>query len=213
MVGVCSRAASGRRRDRRGGDRQDLRDRRRSRGWAAAGSRCALRRRPGAPPTRWWRGAWSDQHRSLLVELDRGRRRAAPRRAVLLIDEAGMVDSASLARLIDQVERSEAKLVLVGDPRSSGDRGRRPSRALAHADPIDLDEVIRHRHEAGPRGGQAHPRGTGARALEPYRPRSGWSSPPTPRRDGRRWSRDWRRPRAGRGRDDDRQAKRRGRGG
>ncbi len=47
--------------------------------------------------------------------------------SVLLIDEAGMVDSATLARLIDHAEAAEAKLVLIGDPRAAGgDRGRRP---------------------------------------------------------------------------------------
>lgn len=39
------------------------------------------------------------------------------RRTVLVIDEAGMVGTRQLARLIDEAQRADAKLVLVGDPR------------------------------------------------------------------------------------------------
>ncbi len=51
---------------------------------------------------------------SLLAQLDR---REEPLRhtSVLLVDEAGMVDSATLARLIDHAEKARARLVLVGD--------------------------------------------------------------------------------------------------
>ena len=42
-------------------------------------------------------------------------------RSALVIDEAGLVDSATLARLIDHAEAAEAKLVLVGDPAQLGE--------------------------------------------------------------------------------------------
>jgi ATP-dependent exoDNAse (exonuclease V) alpha subunit len=47
----------------------------------------------------------------------------APHRGhpVLLVDEAGMVDSATPARLIDHVQAADAKLALVGDPAQLGE--------------------------------------------------------------------------------------------
>jgi AAA domain len=53
---------------------------------------------------------------ALLAELDADRR-GLPRRAVLLIDEAGMLPTRELARLVDHAARARAKLVLVGDHR------------------------------------------------------------------------------------------------
>ncbi len=98
-------------------------------GWAQAGTELRA-----AAPT--WRAANVMQDEglpatavaSLLVELDRaaheGGEGLAPGSA-LLIDEAGMVDSATLGRLVSHAEAAEAKLVLVGDPEQlQGDRGR-----------------------------------------------------------------------------------------
>jgi conjugative relaxase-like TrwC/TraI family protein len=89
---------------------------------------------------------------SLLVELDRaehGGGGGLARQSVLLIDEAGMVDSATLARLVAHAERAQTKLVLVGDPEQLGEiEAGGLFRALAdRSDPIHLDEVIRHEHE------------------------------------------------------------------
>jgi conjugative relaxase-like TrwC/TraI family protein len=54
----------------------------------------------------------------LLGELDRhGARTVLGRRAVLVVDEAGMVGSRKLARLLDHAQRAGAKVVLVGDDR------------------------------------------------------------------------------------------------
>jgi conjugative relaxase-like TrwC/TraI family protein len=54
----------------------------------------------------------------LLVELDRyGAREVLGDRAVLVVDEAGMVGSRKLARLLDHAQRAGAKVVLVGDDR------------------------------------------------------------------------------------------------
>jgi len=63
----------------------------------------------------------------LLAELDAGRRGPGhgrddtgpllDRRSVLVVDEAGMLGSRKLARLLDHAERAGAKVVLVGDDR------------------------------------------------------------------------------------------------
>jgi conjugative relaxase-like TrwC/TraI family protein len=65
---------------------------------------------------------------SLLAELDRaGAREGLERGSVLLVDEAGMVDSASLARLIDHADAAQARLVLGRRLRAAlRDRGGRP---------------------------------------------------------------------------------------
>jgi conjugative relaxase-like TrwC/TraI family protein len=49
-------------------------------------------------------------------QLDQGSRTLS-RRDVVVVDEAGMVGTRTLARLVDEVSASKAKLVLVGDPR------------------------------------------------------------------------------------------------
>ena len=83
-----------------------------------------------------------------------------PRGSVLLIDEAGMVDSATLARLIAHADQAEAKLVLIGDPQQLGEieAGGMFAALAERTDPIYLEEVIRHRHDARPRSSQTHPR-------------------------------------------------------
>jgi conjugative relaxase-like TrwC/TraI family protein len=54
----------------------------------------------------------------LLVELDRhGAREVLGARSVLVVDEAGMVGSRKLGRLLDHAQRAGAKVVLVGDDR------------------------------------------------------------------------------------------------
>jgi ATP-dependent exoDNAse (exonuclease V) alpha subunit len=52
----------------------------------------------------------------LLAELDRGHEQLDAR-TVLVIDEAGMVGSRKLARLLEHAQRAQAKVVLVGDDR------------------------------------------------------------------------------------------------
>jgi hypothetical protein len=52
----------------------------------------------------------------LLVDLDRGQERL-DRRTVLVVDEAGMAGSRTLARLLEHAHRARAKVVLVGDDR------------------------------------------------------------------------------------------------
>jgi Ti-type conjugative transfer relaxase TraA len=52
---------------------------------------------------------------SLILSWDKGAARLTPR-DVLVIDEAGMIDSKTMARLVHEVRRAGAKIVLVGDP-------------------------------------------------------------------------------------------------
>jgi len=52
----------------------------------------------------------------LLGDLDRGRERLDPR-TVLVVDEAGMVGSRKLGRLLEHAHQAQAKVVLVGDDR------------------------------------------------------------------------------------------------
>jgi ATP-dependent exoDNAse (exonuclease V) alpha subunit len=110
----------------------------------------------------------------LLGELDRAA--AADRRelrpgSVLMVDEAGMVDSAALARLIDHARAAEAKLVLVGDPAQLGEieAGGLFAAIVARTDPVVLDQVIRHEHELDREGARRIREGKGAEAVEVYR--------------------------------------------
>ena len=159
------------------GTGKTYRHRRRRRGLAAAGVELRV-----AAPT--WRaanvlrseGLEATSVARLLGELDRQRGRAAgtPHGSVLLVDEAGMVDSATLARLIDHAQAAEAKLVLVGDPAQLGEieAGGLFASLVARTEPIVLDQVIRHSHEldreaarrireAGARGARRLPRRAG----------------------------------------------------
>jgi conjugative relaxase-like TrwC/TraI family protein len=52
----------------------------------------------------------------LLADLDRGHEQLGPR-TVLVVDEAGMLGSRKLTRLLDHAEQAQAKVVLVGDDR------------------------------------------------------------------------------------------------
>jgi hypothetical protein len=85
-------------------------------GWAQAGIELQA-----AAPT--WRaanvmraeGLPASSIASLLLKLERAEHEGEeglPRESVLLIDEAGMVDSATLARLVSHAERAQAKLAL-----------------------------------------------------------------------------------------------------
>jgi conjugative relaxase-like TrwC/TraI family protein len=143
-------------------------------GWAQAGIELQA-----AAPT--WRAANVMQSdglpattvASLLLRLDRAEHEdgeGLPRESVLLIDEAGMVDSATLARLVSHAERSQAKLVLVGDPEQLGEiEAGGLFRALAErGEAIHLDEVIRHRHDLDRDAAKRIREGEGREALALY---------------------------------------------
>ena len=110
----------------------------------------------------------------LLADLDRKADAAeAPMQpgSVLLIDEAGMVDSATLARLIDHAQAADAKLVLIGDPAQLGEieAGGLFAAIANRSEPVVLDEVIRHRHELDREGAKRIREGEGREALDIYR--------------------------------------------
>ncbi len=111
---------------------------------------------------------------SLLSEFDQGKREggeeALTQGSALVIDEAGMVDSARLARLIDHAEQAQAKLVLVGDPEQLGEiEAGGLFRAIAErTDPVHLDEVIRHEHKVDREATKLIRKGEGGDALGLY---------------------------------------------
>jgi conjugative relaxase-like TrwC/TraI family protein len=110
---------------------------------------------------------------ALLARLDaaeEGRRPVLISRSVLLVDEAGMVDSQSLARLIDHAHRAEAKLVLLGDPAQLGEieAGGLFAAIARRSDRVQLDEVIRHRNELDREAAKLIRQGQGSEALDRY---------------------------------------------
>jgi conjugative relaxase-like TrwC/TraI family protein len=144
-------------------------------GWAALGRELRV-----AAPT--WRaanvlrseGLEASSLARLLAQMDADARQGRPALlpgSVLMVDEAGMVDSASLARLIDHAETARAKLVLIGDPEQLGEiEAGGLFRALAERhEPIVLDEVIRHRHELDREAAKRIRQGRGAEGLSLYR--------------------------------------------
>jgi conjugative relaxase-like TrwC/TraI family protein len=109
---------------------------------------------------------------SLLAELDRlGSRAVLAWRSVLLVDEAGMLDSASLARLIRHADEAKAQLVLVGDfEQLSEIEAGGLFRAIAErSEVVHLDEVIRHRFDVEREGAKRIREGEGGEAIALYR--------------------------------------------
>jgi AAA domain len=110
----------------------------------------------------------------LLAEFDRAAAAGRPALAegsVLVVDEAGMVDSRAMARLIVHTERAEAKLVLIGDPAQLGEieAGGLFAAIASRTEPVHLDQVIRHRHELEREGAKLIREGEGSEAINLYR--------------------------------------------
>jgi conjugative relaxase-like TrwC/TraI family protein len=165
--------------------------------WAASGVSVRL-----AAPT--WRaanvlrseGLEATSVARLLADLDRDTeagRDALARDSVLLIDEAGMVDSAALARLIDHAEEADAKLVLIGDPAQLGEieAGGLFGSIVARTDPVVLDEVVRHEHDLDREGARRIREGHGAEAFEVYRSEERVVVSPDPAARREEMVRDW----------------------
>jgi conjugative relaxase-like TrwC/TraI family protein len=166
-------------------------------GWAQAG----IELRAAAPT---WRAAHALRDEglpassiaSLLVELDRAEHDGdggLARGSSLFIDEAGMVDSATLARLIAHAERAKGKLVLVGDPEQLGEiEAGGLFRAIAdRTDPIRLDEVIRHEHELDRVAAKRIREGEGREALGLYESRERVTVAPDAEMRREAMVRDW----------------------
>jgi hypothetical protein len=138
----------------------------------------------------------------LLAELDReveAGRDPLRRDSVLLIDEAGMVDSANLARLIDHAKEANAKLVLIGDPAQLGEieAGGLFGSIVTRTDPVVLDQVIRHEHALDREGARRIREGQGAEAIEGYRSEERVVVSPDPEARREEMVRDWWRSYAG----------------
>jgi conjugative relaxase-like TrwC/TraI family protein len=166
-------------------------------GWAQAG----IELRASAPT---WRaanvmraeGLPASSIASLLLKLDRAEHEGEeglPYESILLIDEAGMVDSATLARLVSHAERAQAKLVLVGDPEQLGEiEAGGLFRALAErADPIHLDKVIRHRHDLDRDAAKRIRDGEGREALALYQSQERVTVAPNAEERREAMVRDW----------------------
>ncbi len=106
----------------------------------------------------------------LLRDLDRGEL-GLPPRSVLLVDEAGMVGSEHLARVIGHADEAGAKLVLVGDPEQLGpiEAGGLFSAIAERTEPVHLEDVIRHNHELDRDAAKLIREGAGREALSLYR--------------------------------------------
>lgn len=161
-------------------------------GWAQAGFELRV-----AAPT--WRaanvlsaeGLEAMTVAGLLRDLDRGELGLSSR-SVLLVDEAAMVGSERLARVIGHAEKAGAKLVLVGDPEQLGSieaGGLFSAIAERRTDQVHLEDVIRHNHELDRDAAKLIREGRGREALSLTDPRSGSRSPGTPRSAAWRWSR------------------------
>jgi hypothetical protein len=85
---------------------------------------------------------------SFLRDFDRHEAHLSPH-TVLLVDEASMVGSEQLARLISHADERGAKLVLIGDPEQLGaiEAGGLFAAIAQRTDPVHLHEVIRHLHD------------------------------------------------------------------
>lgn len=143
-------------------------------GWSATGAELRV-----AAPT--WRaanvlrseGLQATSVASLLADLDRAVARGEAtlgRRAVLVVDEAGMVDSRAMARLVAHAQEADAKLVLIGDPAQLGEieAGGLFASIASRTEPIVLDEVIRHRHDLEREAAKMTREGRGSEALSVY---------------------------------------------
>jgi Ti-type conjugative transfer relaxase TraA len=84
----------------------------------------------------------------LLRDLERGGDWQLPDRAVLVVDEAGMVDTRRLARLLDHAADASAKVVLVGDERQvpAVEAGGSFAGLADRLGAVELSEVHRQRH-------------------------------------------------------------------
>jgi conjugative relaxase-like TrwC/TraI family protein len=105
----------------------------------------------------------------MLRDLDRKEARLSSR-TVLMVDEASMVGSEQLARLIDHADKAKAKLVLVGDPEQLGsiEAGGLFAAIAERTDPVHLHEVIRHNHEIDRKAAKLIREGKAREALSLY---------------------------------------------
>lgn len=119
--------------------------------WEASGYRvigCSLSAR-AAKELQAGSGIESGTLARLLMDLDDPRSGGLAAGSVIVVDEAGMVGTRDLARLLDHVVGAGAKLVLVGDHHQLPEiQAGGAFRAIqSFVDPVELDEVRRQPHE------------------------------------------------------------------
>ena len=83
---------------------------------------------------------------SLMMSLDKSI--VLTSKDIIVVDEAGMVDSAKLSKLLFKVEAANAKMVLIGDPEQLQPiQAGAPFRVIAErTDYIELDEIVRQKN-------------------------------------------------------------------
>ena len=107
---------------------------------------------------------------SYLSQVERSKAPAPDAKTVVILDEAGMVDSRRLHSLREVLERGGAKLILVGDhkqlqPIAAGAAFRHAAQVLGHA---RLEEIRRQRDAAERRAVAAMSRGEAVAAMRHY---------------------------------------------
>lgn len=117
-------------------------------------------------------GIQSQTIHSLLQEIDEGGSRLDAK-TVLVVDEAGMVGSRQMARLLDHAAQAGAKVVLVGDakqlqPIDAGGAFRALTRNLGYA---ELSEIRRQKEAWAAQAVHDFAAGNASAALEAYRDR------------------------------------------
>ena len=129
---------------------------------------------------------------SLLADLKNGRDQLTDR-TVLVIDEAGMVGSRQLARLLDETDKANAKVVLVGDanqlqPIEAGQLFERVSKEVGSA---RLTDIRRQRDSADRALVQALASGDTRAALDSLQARGRLHAAPDREQAMRNLVRDW----------------------
>jgi hypothetical protein len=95
------------------------------------------------------------------------------KRDVLVIDEAGMIGSRQLGRVLDAAEKAGAKVVLLGDHKQLAaiEAGAAFRAVVQHVGAAEITEVRRQRHDWARDAGQAFARGSVAAGLRAYESR------------------------------------------
>ncbi len=115
-------------------------------------------------------GIQSQTIASLLREIDQGQG-PLHSKSMLVIDEAGMVDSRNMARLLDSAEKAGAKVALVGDHKQLqpvGSGAVFAKMAESHGDPARLQEIHRQREDWAKQAVTAMSKGDAAQAMGQY---------------------------------------------
>ena len=115
-------------------------------------------------------GIQSQTIASLLREIDQGQS-PLHSKSMLVIDEAGMVDSRNMAKLLDAAEQAGAKVALVGDHKQLqpvGSGAVFAKMAESHGDPARLQEIHRQREDWHKNAVTEMSKGEAAKAMAAY---------------------------------------------